>query len=255
MNLQDIKKQISVVVQGPLDDRTYETIDCYKDFGEVIISTWDNEDLSLLDKSLNKNFKVVQSSYPSNNLFINDGYVFYIAKTTLAGVLSSTKKYVLKTRTDELYPNLDAFLHNINKYPDRLHTTDNGFWKRHPFCLSGHLFLDSSSNLRKSMQSIIDYCNYNFDLPFRVNICECILGYFTMFSRGYELDFNNWKQIFKDNVYITKCIDLPGHLHSGQSSSNRGFKRSSEPYPCGRKEMPNDCHEASGLYRHIDEII
>ena len=42
-----MKKEITVVIQGPIDERTYEAVDAYQGFGEVIVSTWDNEDLSL----------------------------------------------------------------------------------------------------------------------------------------------------------------------------------------------------------------
>ena len=47
------KSNISVIIQGPIDDRTYESIDSYSDqgFGEIIVSTWEDEDLSLLEKT------------------------------------------------------------------------------------------------------------------------------------------------------------------------------------------------------------
>jgi hypothetical protein len=59
------KSDISVIIQGPIDERTYEAIDSYSDqgFGEIIVSTWSNEDISLLDKT-NKKFILKLCFYP-----------------------------------------------------------------------------------------------------------------------------------------------------------------------------------------------
>ena len=53
-----MKKDISILITGPLDDRTYESIDSYSDqgFEEIIVSTWDNENIDLLNQT-NKNYK------------------------------------------------------------------------------------------------------------------------------------------------------------------------------------------------------
>jgi hypothetical protein len=258
MNINDVKKDISVVIQGPIDDRTYEAIDCYQDFGEVILSTWSSgEDLSLLDScNPNSNFTVIASDYPSSMEKIrNPGAIFYIATTTYNGSQNSNLPYTLKVRTDELYPNLDAMLENLIRHPKRIHTTDNGFWKQYPYCFSGHIFLAETEVIQNTMRSIISYCSAPIPQNPTINICESILGFFFMLTKEQSLDLSQWKEIFRKHMWITRCVDLPGHLHSGQSSWDRGFKRSSEPYPCGRKEMPNGCHDINNLYQHIEEIV
>ena len=62
-----MKKDVSVLITGPLDDRTYESIDSYSDqgFEEIIVSTWDNENIDLLNKT-NKKYKLVTYSYPKH---------------------------------------------------------------------------------------------------------------------------------------------------------------------------------------------
>lgn len=260
MNIQEIKKQISVVIQGPIDNRTYEAIDCYQDYGEVILSTWaTGEDWSLLEQcDLNSNYKLVVCDYPESMANVkNPGAIFYIAATTWNGANSANLPYVLKVRTDELYPNLDVFLQNVIDYPKRIHTTDNGFWKRHPHCFSGHIFLAEKEVMTTTMEYIIHYC-YGTVLPdLDIYPCESILGFFFCATICPNGSVQNWKKIFRDNIWITKCEDLPGHLHSGQSSGGRGkgFKRSTQPYPNGRKEMRNGRHNPKELYRHVREII
>tara|TARA_B100001094_G_scaffold333415_1_gene411837 strand:+ start:384 stop:1148 length:765 start_codon:yes stop_codon:yes gene_type:complete len=254
-----MRENISVVIQGPLDERTYEAIDCYQDFGEVIVSTWSTgENYFLLNKkSKNAKFKLVTSDYPDDmSNIINHGSIYYITKTLLQGSLLAKNEYILKTRSDELYPNLDKMIDNFIKFPNRLHTTDNGFWNIHPFCLSGHLFLDSKKNMIKALKNIIEYCHKENFKELDVEICEQILGYFFMLAREpNEFNQSKWKEFFRRYVYITPCRELPKHLHSGQSSEGRGFKRSREPYPCGRKEVKSGCHDGNKLYQNIKEIV
>jgi len=254
--IEEAKKNISVVIQGPIDDRTYEAIDCYQDFGEVIIATWsENEDYSLLNKcSKDSKYRLATCVYPSVP-YKNYGGIFYVATTLLRGALAAKCPYIIKMRSDELYPNLEKFLQNFIQYPDRFHTTDNGFWKRHNYCLSAHFFLEKKENCIHATKAITEYHLGIKYQELKLNIGEMIIGFFFMKLRNPQLNNSNWKQTFRENVWITPCSELPGHLHSGQTSQNRGFKRSTEPYPCGRKEMPNGCHNPAELYRHIEEII
>ena len=76
-----------------------------------------------------------------------------------------------------------------------------------------------------------------------------------MKARGFDLSEKNWKKIFRDNVFITACKLLPNHLHSGQTSNGKGFKRSSDPYPNGRLECNSKKHNKKELYQSIEEIV
>ena len=93
---------ISIIITGPIDDRTFEAIDSYHDqgFGEIIVSTWEDEDLNLLNKT-NKEYKLVLSKYPQNLSEINNqGCRFFQAFTTWRGSELVTKKYCLRARSD-----------------------------------------------------------------------------------------------------------------------------------------------------------
>lgn len=240
------KKDISVVIQGPIDNRTYEAIDCYQDFGEVIIANWDNEDLELLAKCKGR-YELASSSYNKDDPKNGKMFGMYQARTTLAGSKKAKLDYVMKTRSDELYPNLDAMLSNFSEHPNRSHTTDNGFWKRHPFCYSNHLFIDKTEHIVSGMeQGLSEKKKFAAD--------EQFFGYYLMRGRGLSIDEENWKEVFRENVFITRCIDLPNHLHSGQSGAGRYFSRSSDPYPQGRMEVKDKAHPADKLYQDIKDI-
>ena len=93
------KSNISVIIQGPIDDRTYESIDSYSDqgFGEIIVSTWEDEDFSLLEKT-DKEYILTTSAYPKHFHQINNqGSRFFQAFTTWKGCLSASKQFDLRT--------------------------------------------------------------------------------------------------------------------------------------------------------------
>ena len=161
----------------------------------------------------------------------------------------------MKTRTDELYPDLNHMIKSLSKYPNRSHTTNNGFWKKFKHCYSNHLFVDKRNYIISAMNDLYEYhinlSNKTFNFP----CSESEFGYFMMKARGLNIMQENWKQIFRNNVYITSCDKLKGHLHSGATTEHKGFFRSTEPYPLGRKETKNGRHDINQLYNSIEEII
>ena len=111
-----MKKDISVIIQGPLDNQTYEAIDSYTDqgFDEIIVSTWEDSNLTYLEKTKN-DYKLIVSEYNlDNHNYNNEGYRYFQSVTINEACKKATNKYCLKTRTDELYPNLDRMISNLN---------------------------------------------------------------------------------------------------------------------------------------------
>jgi len=242
-----MRKDISVVIQGPLDDRTYQAIDQYQDFGEVIVSTWEDSDLTLLDKARGY-YSLVVSKYPKCKK-VN----CWQAMSTQAGAEIASCEYVMKTRSDELYPDLDAMIHNLTKHPYRSHTTNNGFWRKYPHCYSCHLFIDKRTFVHGAMKSLAE--SYLAGKPLKMTAAESEFGYFLMRERGVTLTDKNWKDHFRTHVYITPCEELKGHLHSGATTEHGGFKRSSEPYPKGRAEATKGKHPQKDLYYSHEDIV
>ena len=252
-----MKKDISVIIQGPLDNQTYEAIDSYTDqgFDEIIVSTWEDSNLTYLEKTKN-DYKLIVSEYNlDNHNYNNEGYRYFQSVTINEACKKATNKYCLKTRTDELYPNLDRMISNLNDYPERIHTTNNGFWtfesKKIPACFSSHLYIAPTQQLLEASKNAIDNCmGANFShLNF---ICtEQLYGYFLMLSRGFDLTKEDWKTVLRNNIFITPCGELPGHLHSGCTFLRNylSHKRLTN-YPYDRP----DGHHPSQLYFHHEQI-
>jgi hypothetical protein len=246
------KSDISIIITGPIDDRTFEAIDSYRSqgFEEIIVSTWDDEDLSLLDKT-NEPYKLVLSKYPENIKEINNqGCRFFQSFTTFKGSRLVTKKYAIRSRSDELYPDLSKFFQNMVEHPKKVHTTDNGFWKTHRFCFSSHLFGGKTEVIREGCFMMVLNAERNLFPNIQLEYPEQCFGFYLLLAKGCDIRVKHWKQAFYENVFITPCKDLPGHLHSGQSFTNYKFKRHTD-YPDNRP----DRHQIEQLYQSSEEFL
>lgn len=245
------KKDISIVVQGPIEPGTDETLNSFSGFSDIILSTWENEDFSLL-KDVKVKYRTVVSSYNDcGDTFLerfnkNTGkpYCYWMNQTSYKGVANAKNKYSLKCRTDELYPSLSIFLDNFFKYPDRIHTTNNGFWRHIPAMLSNHMFIGSTEKLTNCFSNILkflskkDFTSSKFD---RLLFSEQVFAYFYMLENSVDIldegvPSHTWVNAFRKYVFITPMSDLPGHLHSGASSTANEVKRLPN-FPNGRPDM------------------
>jgi len=243
---------ISIIITGPIDDRTFEAIDSYHDqgFGEIIVSTWEDEDLNLLNKT-SKEYKLVLSKYPQNLREINNqGCRFFQAFTTWKGSRLVTKKYAIRTRSDELYPDLSKFVDNMRDNPKKINTTDNGFWKMHKFCFSSHLFGGESGVIKDGCFMMTLNAEKSFLSNIQLDYPEQCFGFYFLLANGCDMRVKPWKQAFYENVFITPCKDLPGHLHSGQSFTGYKFIRHTD-YPDNRP----DNHQRERLYQSSEEFL
>ena len=253
IEFNDIKKNITVIIQGPIDERSYESIDAYgsQGFTDILVSTWDNQETSLL-KRASYEYRICYSAFPTQSQIHNinnEGSRFYQAVTTLNGCTNSDKDFVLKTRSDEVYPNLDRFLSNFLYNKDKIHTTNNGFWKHIPFCFSNHLFLGKKTVIKNACEYIIEHCIGEQFNGLNIFCAEQEFGYFLMYSIDNNFDPYNWLEYFKKYVFITPCSDLPDHLHSGGTSEPHSFKRNKN-YPYSRP----DNHPIDKLYNSSEEF-
>lgn len=112
---------ISIIIQGPLNQRSINTIPEYLKYGEVIVSCWDDDDLSLLDKHT-QNIKIVVNYYHDimrKAIKTNQQNPIILQNYTTHNALKQAKGYfAIKTRSDESYPVLDPLLNMLKKNRD-----------------------------------------------------------------------------------------------------------------------------------------
>lgn len=105
---------ISIIIQGPLNYRSIKTIPNYLKYGEVVVSCWDNDNISMLDEYKN-NIKIVVNKYSKLKGYLlstNRRARPYILQnyTTLNGLKASSGHLSIKVRSDESYPILDPLI-------------------------------------------------------------------------------------------------------------------------------------------------
>jgi len=123
------RKDIDIVIQGPLNKTSLQNIGRYKEFGTVIISHWAKDDLTLLDEfidDIDVKIVTIPDVYAASSLVPD--YRLHQWQTTHEGLKASTKKYCVKVRSDEYYTDLSALIERFILDDDKM-VTGNVFWK------------------------------------------------------------------------------------------------------------------------------
>ena len=117
---EKLERTVCIIIQGPLHERSIKTIPAYKKYGEVVVSCWDTDDLSLLKKYKNDITLIVNkySEVPHSRLrsFGRHGPNpwIYQCYSTLKGLEATKAHFSIKLRSDESYPNLDEMINRLN---------------------------------------------------------------------------------------------------------------------------------------------
>jgi hypothetical protein len=113
--------QVSIIIQGPLHLRSINTIPQYLEYGEVIVSCWDNDNLNLIEKYKDKITLVINDFKKASKLSVRSGaknpYIFQ-NYSTLEGLKAAKNFLSVKFRSDESYPVINPILKKIKENRD-----------------------------------------------------------------------------------------------------------------------------------------
>jgi len=152
-------KNITFIIQGPLNKYSINNIDNYLEYGNIIISHWKNDDLNLL-KNVNKNIKIVTNKNVKIDNVFNKYNIYLQCLTTLSGLRNVNTEYSIKVRSDEYRTDFSMFVDKIFKNPNKI-ITDNVFFrskKYAKYCISDHCFGGKTEILLKSFENIKKKC-------------------------------------------------------------------------------------------------
>ena len=164
-----LERTISIVIQGPLHKRSIDTIPSYLRYGEVIVSCWDKDDLSLLDKYkdkikivVNKRCEVPRSILRSFGRHGPNPWILQ-SYSTYHGIKEAKGFFVIKLRSDESYPDLDAIVHKLFFWNEDTHhhvkiiTSDIYFRfdKDEPYHPSDHIIAGKKRQLERGFEKAI----------------------------------------------------------------------------------------------------
>jgi hypothetical protein len=169
---------ISIIIQGPLNNRSINTIPDYLKYGEVIVSCWNNDEISRLNKYKNKIQIVVNNYHDVINKARNTNQknpLILQNYTTLKGIEQATGYFVIKTRSDESYPNLEPLLRLLKKNRDTKNP-ETGRYNCHKIVTSNIYFrYDKQCKFHPSDHLIAGKRNRMLEV-FKNSFSRCCLG-------------------------------------------------------------------------------
>jgi hypothetical protein len=215
---------VSIIIQGPITKTTVFAIAKYSELAEVIVSfAVDQKIPDYLKQKTNGNIKVVtySESYVENKYFNKIKFIcdvrykrhiafqFYAVKL---GIDVSGKKFIIKTRSDEFYENMDYFISLVRgKYNSNLFITNDMFFRRfdiYPYHPSDHLFGCNYILMKRSFEILFEnienerlskYHLHDFDkncIVTEQHLCIAVLNAMHEIY-GFELNKNSYFNFFK----------------------------------------------------------
>ena len=172
-----LENTISIIIQGPLHERSISTIESYLKYGEVIVSCWEDDNLSLLDKYKEK-ITIIKNKYSDIKKYISTShrqtrpYIFQ-NHTTRNGLAAANGFFSIKVRSDESFPVLDPLINILKNNRDSIDpktgksnyhkiTTSNIYFrydKENKFHPSDHIIAGHTFRLKQVFERSISFSN------------------------------------------------------------------------------------------------
>ena len=243
VRFEKYENPLSIIIQGPLNSRSINTIPSYLRYGNVIVSCWNTDDISLLDP-YKDNIKIIINDYEKikpyafkNNQKNPCAYQFY----TTYNALQESKDYLaIKLRSDESYPILDPLIQKLKNHRDNINENHNWFkiitsniyfrydkqFKFHP---SDHIVAGLRSRMKEVYESCLFKCKYtnikNLS-PEQILGKSAIETYFDpVLKTRLGCDPNNSLCLMKKHFDIIRISSLPNRVWT---SSYRKYEKLTE---------------------------
>jgi len=242
------RKDISIVIQGPISEISLNNLDYYAQFAEVIISTWADKPFGF-DVSKYDNIKILANALPKIEKQHNIANVYLQCLSTFNGLDLCTSKFSIKTRSDECFSNFDALITELQE--NKIVTTNIFFgkdvnYKYHP---SDHLIFSETLTLKDIYKKCISACE-NIEKLNVKRIGEKLIAYDSN-KDGIEIkpesilgkiaceSILNKEALAKESVEnMKKCFNIVPLYKLGnfKFSSNSSNHNKSQPYLKGISE-------------------
>ena len=155
---------VTIIIQGKLEQDSYDFYTKKYDNCNVIISTWVGTSIDF--SQLPKNFKVILSPLPNQS---GDQNINYQIISTLNALEMITTKYVIKMRGDEYWSYPENIYQSIKSAPGKLWSSSVFFraWQYAEYHISDHIMAGTTENLLILFRA----AKYNYDTN-RLNVSK-----------------------------------------------------------------------------------
>lgn len=227
---QKIESTVSVIVQGPLNQRMEKSLPHYlplvkkhkhKDKGNLVISCWDSDDLKIIDKFtgdcdvcvVNNKYSSLPSHQQSHSKRGPNPWL-YQNHTTSKGLEAATGHISIKVRSDEIFPALHLFHNKMLNTENSLKFLTSDIYFRHDshekFHPSDHVIAGLTTRMRRgfNLARIISGSNRvsEFKFPEQL-ICRALLE-----SSGVEVKDYKSRKIMQQYFDIIPIQSMPGSI-------------------------------------------
>jgi len=154
----------TIIIQGKLENDSYDFFVKKYDNCQVIISTWSGTNIDF--SNIPKNFKVILSPLPTES---GDQNINYQIVSTLTALEMVKTKYVIKMRGDEYWSYPENIYQSIISSSDKLWSSSVFFraWQYAEYHISDHIIAGTLENL----MILFKAAKYNWDNG-RLNISK-----------------------------------------------------------------------------------
>lgn len=210
---------VTFVIQGPANQISINNLDNLLKFGKVIISCYEENDLSLFN--IPKEVKIIQNLYPKDHPFlhpiINSQNGFLQSYTTLNGLKEVDTEFAIKLRSDESFEDFSFFIEKMKEFPSK-YTTINFFFRKdshYKFHPSDHLFGSRTELLKKAFEILFTKNILITNIPIESKIFLSFLE-----AKNIIIDWENSKQITSENSQIINLRKMKNFILSVNCGNN-----------------------------------
>jgi hypothetical protein len=237
---------IGIIIQGPWHTECTKSINEYKKYGDVVISTYFNYGAGY--DVMNSNITILESPIPDIKWY-NANNLYYQAYTTYMGLCLLETDNVIKVRCNESYSDISQFVQKILDNPNKIITNNIAFTrtKTNPLHPSDHMIGGNTAIIRAAFYDIMQTCKklpamesniYGGELGFEwighllseQMICLHLLKYFGI-DENYlkdNHDIESLNTIMKKHFDVVPVEDLGDVVHSISVPGGRNFRKNGE---------------------------
>jgi hypothetical protein len=220
-----MNNDFTIVVQGPLHERSLGNVHNYQKFGDVIISCWDTCDKSQLFGLGVELVVSSESDYDFTDV-INPQNLYRQCITTLNGIRAAKTEYVIKVRSDEYYTDLSFIVDNLRANPSKI-VVGNTFFGRKEWDFGDHLYAGQTDLMLATltiMRGALRKKIPNF-VPKNPN-CEGYL--FMSILRALGKENSTYKEAILDNIILAPSHYLGDFFVRSNSCDWNGIPSTAE---------------------------
>ena len=199
----------TVLIQGPYNEISLNNIENYKKRGKISISCWDN-----LTEEQKNNLNSIGANWlsiaPLPNIENSHGVLknstfFYAINSIYNGLRNIDTQYVIKTRSDEYYKNLDCFIDEFMNDDNKI-VCGNIFVRNNiPYHFGDHIFICRTKDLLCAVENLVESYTTGKGLQEWMkqgaHSAETILCY-SILNQKQKLSNDSPRDIFLKNISV-----------------------------------------------------